>query len=49
MARAANEDADPVEVDLLAAGAIVHVADALAPVVQNGGELQHGDAGFQRI
>lgn len=49
MARAANEDADPVEVDLLCAGAIVHVADALAQLVQNPGGLMHSDAGFHRV
>jgi len=49
MARPANEEADPVDVHLLGAEAIVHVTDALAQLVQNPGELQHTGAGFHRF
>ena len=49
MARPANEEADPVDVHLLGAEAIVHVSDALAQLVQNPGGLQHRGAEFHRI
>ena len=49
MARPANEEPDPVDVHLLSAEAIVHVAKALAQSVQNSGGLQHGSAGFHGI
>jgi hypothetical protein len=41
MARPANEDADPVDVHLLGAEAIVNVSDALAQLVQNPDGLQN--------
>jgi len=49
MARPANEEADPVDVHLLGAEAIVHVPNALAQLVQNPGGLQRRGAGFHRI
>jgi len=49
MARPANEEADPVNVNLLGAEAIVHVPNALAQLVQNSGGLQHRGAGFHRV
>lgn len=49
MARSANEEADPVNVNLLGAEAIVHVPNALAQLVQNSGGLQHRGAGFHRV
>lgn len=49
MARPANEEADPVNLDLLSAEAIVHVPNALAQLVQNPGGLQHRGAGFHRV
>lgn len=49
MARPANEEADPVNVDLLGAEAIVHVPNALAQLVQNSGGLQHRGARFHRV
>lgn len=44
-ARAATEEADPVDVHLLGAEAIVHVPDALAQLIQNPARLQHWGAG----
>lgn len=49
MARPENEEADPVDLHLLGAEAIVNVTDALAQLVQNPGGLQHRGAGFLRI
>lgn len=49
MARPANEEANPVDVHLLSAEAVVHVPDTLAQLVQNPGGLQHQGAGFDGI
>ena len=47
--RPANEEADPVDVHLLGAEAIVHVPNALAQLIQNPCGLQRRNAGFHRI
>lgn len=49
MARPANEEAGPVDIDLLGAEAIVQVAKALAQLVQNSAGLQHRGAGFRSV
>lgn len=49
MTRPANEEADPIDVDLVGAEAIVHVPNALAQLVQNSGGLQHRGAGLHRV
>ena len=48
MARPSNEEANPVDVHLLGAEAIVHVPNALAQLVQNSGGPQRKGAGFHR-
>ncbi len=49
IARPANEEANPVDVHLLSAEAVVHVPDTLTQLVQNPGGLQHKGAGFDGI
>ncbi len=48
VARPADEEANPIDVHLLGAEAIVHVPNALAQLVQNSGGLQRKGAGFHR-
>lgn len=49
IARPANEEANPVDVHLLGAEAIVHVPNALAQLVQDPGGPQRRGAGFHGV
>jgi hypothetical protein len=48
VARPADEEANPIDVHLLGAEAIVHGQNPLAQLVQNPGVLQRWSAGFYR-
>ena len=44
-----NEKAHPIHIILLGAEAIVHVADALAKLIDQANRVQYGHAGFQGL